>query len=716
MKVNKFCSKALVLSILFSSISNISMASSWSDDGRYETFEGNDIKINNVLEEDNIDLNIEGSSLVNYFNYDSLYGYIENVKVNKNDKTILFKAEPNSDVCVFYDVLLDSKKTYTISFDVIDSTISSGWFCYLDTNPQYSSESWGVITPGDKVQTVKKSFNLKDTENGTYKMYLRSTESEDNSFIKIKNVMILEGDWTNKDMPDYFEGMKSSGELEDNNIRIVSDSDSMVDLSPDNWETGSIHGGDGSFNDNRDRIRTKKFYELPRGNELFIRQRGLYKLAIRFYDENFNIIDGESTPYQGFIKVKKMNIPQGAKYYKLVCANSFNENTPISPSDIVNFTGIIFVPNIEKQLKLNQPLRGTPTGIKDKIIKKDGKWAIERNYKEVILDGSENWDIHPDVESWFFTDDFKDMGVGTHLEKSLLLSDKFTVHTYMDVLDIPNMNIAAGNPSSNIKRLILKNKSCSTVEEWSRWLSNNPTKVIYKLQSPIYEPLNDEYCINITQGTSYILSDLNIPVNMKITVDRVANKAAEAIELAKASPTVENLAQARMWINLLKESTLKDDFQDEVSDITNITGMQLEKKKVSANIDLYVKSENSLSMSLSTNSITFDNYTGTEDMEKLKAVEISINSSLPYDLNAYLETNFSNSDGSKNMDINTLKIKESSKSNYSSFTNLKEKVTLKEDCASGNYIKHDIDLKLESDNAHQADVYKTTVKFEAIQK
>ena len=41
---------------------------------------------------------------------------------------------------------------------------------------------------------------------------------------------------------------------------------------------------------------------------------------------------------------------------------------------------------------------------------------------------------------------------------------------------------------------------------------------------------------------------------------------------------------------------------------------------------------------------------------------------------------------------------------------------LNEDCESGNYKNHNIDLKLESDNAHAVNIYKTTIKFEVVQK
>lgn len=45
-----------------------------------------------------------------------------------------------------------------------------------------------------------------------------------------------------------------------------------------------------------------------------------------------------------------------------------------------------------------------------------------------------------------------------------------------------------------------------------------------------------------------------------------------------------------MWINLVKESTKKDELQDEISNITEIVDLEIEKKTATANLDLYIKS------------------------------------------------------------------------------------------------------------------------------
>ena len=208
-------------------------------------------------------------------------------------------------------------------------------------------------------------------------------------------------------------------------------------------------------------------------------------------------------------------------------------------------------------------------------------------------------------------------------------------------------------------------------------------------------------------------NDANIDNNTVITVN--GRTALAALDAAEQNPTKENVAAARELINEMPEGALKDGYQARLNALfaNNFT---LSRENVSANLDVYIKSENMLSLSLDTNSVTFEDYSGVEDMEKLGAVTISINSSLPYDLNAYMPTQIQNADKSETLPISTLNIREDSEGVYQTFANTTDKLVLKADNVAGNNLTHTIDLKLADRNAHPADVYKTVIKFEAQQK
>ena len=236
------------------------------------------------------------------------------------------------------------------------------------------------------------------------------------------------------------------------------------------------------------------------------------------------------------------------------------------------------------------------------------------------------------------------------------------------------------------------------------------------MDTPIYEPIKGDLSVNLFEGTTSILNNSSIPTIMETTIDRTLNRAAEYVELAKTNPTVENLSKARYWNNLLKESIKKDQLQEAVNGIAKLTDMEIERETTTVNLDVYIKSENMLSLILDTNSVTFDGYSGVEDIEMFNVVNLTISSSLPYKINAYLADEIQNSDKSNIIDKSMLNIKANSEQSYNRFNDTVSPIVLLDDQSKGNGVSHGIDLKLSSNLAHKADVYKTVIKFEAEQK
>lgn len=75
-----------------------------------------------------------------------------------------------------------------------------------------------------------------------------------------------------------------------------------------------------------------------------------------------------------------------------------------------------------------------------------------------------------------------------------------------------------------------------------------------------------------------------------------------------------------------------------------------------------------------------------------------------------------NADKTKKIDINRLNIRDNENADYKEFSNINEKLVLKDNCVAGNNLTHNIDSKLKGDFAYEADIYKTVIKFEAEQK
>lgn len=207
----------------------------------------------------------------------------------------------------------------------------------------------------------------------------------------------------------------------------------------------------------------------------------------------------------------------------------------------------------------------------------------------------------------------------------------------------------------------------------------------------------------------------------KISDTKSKEEIAEDILEEVENGNFENAINPKLGdlINELPDSSLKEELQDRFDNVKDtipdaLPGLTPET--VTANLDVYIKSENMLSLSLNTNSVTFENYSGVEDMEKLNAINLTVSSSLPYKVDVYLANEMQNADKSETLDISVLNIKENSESVYKQFVNTTDAINLLDNQLAGNDNIHSVDLKLASSLAHKADIYKTTLKFEVEQK
>lgn len=246
---------------------------------------------------------------------------------------------------------------------------------------------------------------------------------------------------------------------------------------------------------------------------------------------------------------------------------------------------------------------------------------------------------------------------------------------------------------------------------------NNKRINKYVLSAIMLAPIctiNSNYKVSFADD----LKVINTSVNGDDDIAEAINNATTAVNTATTTPTTSNINAARALVNALPESDTKNNLQAELNAISNITDFTLDRNSASANVDIYIKCENMLSLSLSTNSVTFEEFSGTEDMEKLNAVGVTVDSSLNYDLNAYLATNISSAAGNT-INLDKFGIKDSNTSDYKFFTTVgtaeDNKLVLLSNQTAGEET-HNIDLKLFGSDAHVADVYKTTIKFEAVQK
>lgn len=167
-------------------------------------------------------------------------------------------------------------------------------------------------------------------------------------------------------------------------------------------------------------------------------------------------------------------------------------------------------------------------------------------------------------------------------------------------------------------------------------------------------------------------------------------------------------------VNKIHDKEVKNYLKEKLKNLNIDVDIKLET--ATANIDVYIEYDSALKMTLDTNSITFKDFSSVKDMEKPNAIKLVISSGLPYQLNAYLPVEIQNADKTSVMDKRILNIKENSETNYKVFTNINEKLILKDNCPAGEDLMHGIDIRLKGGITYKEDVYKTTIKFEAEQK
>ena len=718
----KSISKLLVFGILLNNIPINSFASLLSEDTRYETFIDNDITINNVLEEDKIDLKIEGNSISNI--------------VKENQRAVL-KGSINGSYLNHYVNLyypLKANTTYTLSLNVTKNTYNHPPFSSIvlgqgDVNTGFGLDDWSCRLYWDKDFEFEKDKSNLGIHNVTFTTPSRIEESSFYSIIfigqiwdtfdtVIEDIFITENNLSNTQIK-HFDSIQSS--FEDQLITqeiVASGEESFENLGKYKAEYKST--GKNKFNTtvpyntrngfNLSHLEDGKTYTVSTSNNN-IRD---IKISTGVHspvpgDDVLKAVKGRTMTFV-YNKSKDWNLYVWADD-NWTCYN--DEVVEIQIEEGINKTDYEPYKESINTFYLNSPLLEGDT-----IEYINGQTYHIKRSGEALIDGVKG--IYSMIND-NSNDRYSQFNIGKVVDNkansAFILSDKFkTANNVGDSSDVMLEGITAIH--NNVFVIRIKNNRLSTLNEdgFRNWLKKNPVKIIYELKSPIYEPIKANLVVNLFEGTTHILNNSTIPATMEVTVDRALNRAVEYTELAKVNPTINNLSKARYWNNLLKDSIKKDQLQEEVSNITALNDIELERKNVTSNLDLYIKSENILMMSLNTNSITFEDFSGVEDMEKIGALQISINSSLPYSLNAYLPIEIQNSDKSVIMNKDILNIKENSETAYQTFANTADKIVLKDNNSAGNDLIHNIDIKLKGGIAHQKDVYKTTIKFEAQQK
>lgn len=467
-----------------------------------------------------VDVMCEGNTLVNLIKQVNGFTYTHYPLTIGEIYTLIIEFTSNSECNLYIEENITWANLSTTSI----SGVKNG----------YNKFVVKLTIPSNYIGTEK--INITNRVNGTYDGNVKFTD--------VKPIL-LKGDWTNKEIPtEYFEGMKSVGECEDNKIEILSNNGNLykrlenshykvygstVTIIEEN-ENGFIYKAEEwdmglSYLISTEGLFKNKKYRLSwEGNNNTPNAPLLHSDGIKLLDSNKSfkeIISWDDFDYleydfklpdsfeQGDIleirfKNGALSVENGACN---ICINEIGvaKNTVISKLN-------------KKEILINEPLRKGNTEVKDRIIKLNNKWYIERNYEEIILDGSYTWKINGNGTIYYATTIF---GGNKYVLPTLnskmcnMVCDKRIV-THIDYIYAKEPNSIVGyigiTKDGNLG-MSLDNK---TPEQIKSELTSNPIRVILQLKTPTYEPLEVEPTLLTYNDVTHISNNSIIPCNMKI--------------------------------------------------------------------------------------------------------------------------------------------------------------------------------------------------------
>lgn len=365
--------------------------------------------------------------------------------------------------------------------------------------------------------TYKIKATSKDTTPTIFYMSPRPDTIKDQ--IKFRAIL-LEGDWTNKEVPSEITGIESVGNKENNKISILSHNKNLV-----NFNKPSIFNTTG----------TSDFYECNLngvGNNITI-NLDVYNpyLIFKIYDENKKEIDWWTiqnkrtitstefyrTRYINFQIYSNNTIPTTISK----CLITTNQNLTIDNYELYKED------KKEISLPIEGGLKSLPNGVCDTIEQRDDGVYLVQRIGKIILNGSESW-IESSVKSdniirfYFMCNDKKTNGS--------ILSDKFRTAKTRGEYDSDNECCYS---DGSLAIGILKSKLSELNRDgFITWLQANPVTVYYEFATPIETKLDiDNINLKTFKDLTYVTSDNSIEPVLEFKAPILGYKTINPIQL-----------------------------------------------------------------------------------------------------------------------------------------------------------------------------------------
>ena len=319
-----------------------------------------------------------------------------------------------------------------------------------------TSVEQGFIGASHNLTTEYKQYVFKLTTTSTVDCF---TFKSNGSYFAIKECVLLEGDYTNQDVP-FFEG------LCDSKMPILRNVSNEA-FCHDSLEGGSISGNNGgNISSTNPRARTKDMKKLNEATSILFSDNllGVEKYVFS-YDSNKRYLGRTPTNWETGNEIKPV---EGAYYYRVVFTK-YLEELPRS---------MYIIPKNHKTniLRTSEEIVLRKVGgVCDTYNPLTGEYV--QRIGEVVLDGSENW-WETSIEGQTIKRFRVNFISKRNNSNQILICD--------GILSVPNSewNVDREQIEADGKILSIR-KAFDTVEDFKTWLSQNPLTVQYVLVEPI---------------------------------------------------------------------------------------------------------------------------------------------------------------------------------------------------------------------------------------
>ncbi|MDB1923404.1 hypothetical protein ABHA37_08250 [Clostridium tertium] len=331
-----------------------------------------------------------------------------------------------------------------------------------------------------------------------------------NSEFIINNIVLLEGDYTNKPIPEYFEGIKSVGE-DSNKVEVLSVEKNLFDFKQKPYilvsgvtdeklsngiKVKNTSSNSWAFSRYKIKLKPNTSYYLSRKMTRILSNNS-YNGFIDIKDAITGIIIKSINGNEGVFGDKFITPNHGEVFITFIITGTTAELSEADFTDIQLEEGTVSTTYKDYKedkisLTLAEPLRGLPNGVCDEIDLERGK-IIRRVGKIVINSNTDIANGNPNTQ------------VLTRMVRITLPRNGFPRGKFKPVIcnslpanasnnlwedDLENVGLADWQTNILDFRILKTKLTSDTVEGAKQWLINNNTVVYYELETPIETSLD----------------------------------------------------------------------------------------------------------------------------------------------------------------------------------------------------------------------------------